>query len=131
MRQHLLKTLLTRNGILPEPLDGEILDSVPYPLPTSTQRDNLRVLLKRRLVLIRLTRGIHDRLLDGQKLAPRRVLAAHCDALGARVDVGDFVDERDVAGGAEETPQPLRRRLLAGYQALGAEDAGGGVERAR
>ena len=54
-------------------------------------------------------------------------MRTHGDFLCGGIDVGDFVDEGGVLA-AEEGADPFWCGLFAGYEAFGAEDAGGRVE---
>lgn len=119
-RQHPLKPLPPFHRILPEPLHRKLLDCVLNLRPPTTERNNPRLLLKRCPARY-LTRRIHHRLLDRQQITPRHILRAHGDFLGRGINVGDFVHEACVLA-TEESADPLRRGLLAGDEALGAED---------
>lgn len=127
--QHPLKPLPAFRCILPKPLNRKLLNAILDLLPPATKRDDFRILLKHRLARFPRHWPVHHRLLHAEEVGPGHVLGTHGDfAIGrVGVDVGDFVDEGGVLV-AKEGVQPLGAGLFTGYEAFGAEDAGGGVE---
>lgn len=108
-----------------------VLDAVLDALPAAAEGGDLRVLDELRL---RRADGlVDDGLLDGDEVGEGQVLGDHCDGLVGRVDVGGLKDVGDVrvaAAAADEGGEPLGGGLLAGDEALGAEDPRGWVDAA-
>lgn len=122
--QHSLKAFATLLCVLPEALHARLLDLRLDLLPAAAQSHDLRFLHELCLPhWICCERLVDDCLATLEEVRPRHVRAAHSDFLRGRVHVGDLVHE---GGGvtAEEGEHPLRCVLMAGNQALGAEDAG-------
>lgn len=129
-RQNPLKTLPPLSRILPKPLNRKILNPILNLLPPTTKRNNLSRLLETRAPSIRQTRPIRHSLLNTEQIIPSHVLTAHCDFLGAGVDVADFVDEAGFVA-AEDGAEPFGSGLAAGYKTFGSEDMRRGVQAAR
>lgn len=91
--QHGLEALPSANGVLPEALDGDLLDRVLDLLPAAAQRDDLGRLVELRAGIRRRGRGpVDDGLAHREQVRPGHVCAAHGDFLGLGVHVGRLVD---------------------------------------
>lgn len=123
--EHGLEALLALDGIVPEPAHREVLDLVLDPLPAAAQGRDLGLLGELRLPVVQ--GAVDDRLLAVDDVGPRQVPRHHGDGTAGRVDVRGLEDLRHVAG-ADDGLDPLRCRLLAGDEALGAKDARRGVD---
>lgn len=124
--QDTLETLTALESILLESRHQGIFDAVLDSLPAAAQGGDAGGLDKLCLVL---AQGlVDDLLLDVDEIAPRQILADHRESLVAGVDIGCLEDVAYVHRGAHYCLDPFRRGLLAGDEALGAEDACLGVD---
>lgn len=124
-----LEALAALNGVLLEARAQRVLDAVLDALPAAAQGGDAGALDELRLVL---AQGlVDDLLLHADQVAPRQVLADHCDRLALRVDVAGLVDEALLHVAAQQRLDPVGGGLLACDEALGAQDAGLGVDSSR
>lgn len=121
-----LKALATLDGVLLEAVNEGVLDAVLDALPAAAEGGDAGALLKPGLVVAQ--GPVDDLLLDVDEVAPGEVLADHGEGLVGRVDVARLEDVADVHVAADDGLDPVGRRLLAGDEALGAEDARRGVD---
>lgn len=103
--QNSFKPLSSLYSVLLEALNAELLNLVLDPLPTTTKRDDLGILLEHRLSPL-LGRSVNHSLLHAQEVRPGHVLAAHRHLLRLRVNVADLEHERDVTALAKNRLDP-------------------------
>lgn len=127
--QHALEALAALDGVFLEARAQRVLDAVLDALPAAAQGRDAGSLGELRLVLA--GRAVDDLLLHAHQVAPRQVLADHCDCLALRVDVAGLVDEALLHVAAQQRLDPVGRGLLACDEAFGAQDAGCGIDLAR
>lgn len=127
--QHALEALAALDGVLLEARAQRVLDAILDALPAAAQGRDAGGLGELRLVLAE--RLVDDFLLHAHQVAPRQVLADHCDRLALRVDVAGLVDEALLHVAAQQRLDPVGRGLLACDEAFGAQDAGCGIDLAR
>lgn len=131
--KHHLKALPSFSGILSKPLHRKILNASLDPLPAAAKGRDLGPLVEQRLVGGRRgMRRVLDRLAHAEEVAEGHVDGAQRQRLGLGVHVRDLVHQRLVGRAlAQDRGQPFRRRLLAGDEALGAEDTRCRIDAAR
>jgi hypothetical protein len=121
-----LKALAALDGVLLEAVDEGVLNAVLDALPAAAESSDAGALGE--LGVVGRGGAVGDLLLNADEVAEGEVLADHGEGLGARVDIAGLVDLRLIHLGREDGLEPLGRALLAGDEALGAEDAGGRVD---
>jgi len=120
-----LETLSALEGVLAEAGDKLILNVVLDALPATTESGDTGRLLELRSAG---SKGLVDYcLLNLDEVGPGNVLRYHGDCLRGGVDIGRL-DNLARVHATKESFQPFGSGLLAGDEALSAEDAGGGVD---
>lgn len=121
-----LKALTALESVLLELVHETVLDAVLNSLPATTESGNVCRLLELGLVV---TEGsVNDLLLDVDEVVVRQVLADHGDGLVFRVDIAGLIDVLVLKVRAHNGLDPVRARLLAGDEALSAQDTSLGVD---
>lgn len=119
--EHRLEAFTALDGVLLEALDGKVLDAVLDLLPTAAEGSDLSGLLEDCARGGAGGRGtVNDSFADGEEIVEGHVHAAHGDLFGGRVDVGCFVDLRDLLA-TEEGAKPFWCGLFASDETFGAE----------
>jgi hypothetical protein len=100
--KHRLKALTTLDGVLSEALNSKVFNAILDLLPASAKGSNLSGLLENGArVWAGGRRTVDDGFAHREEIVKGHVHTAHGDALGSGIDVGGFVDMRDVFAAEE------------------------------
>lgn len=116
--QNHLKSFSSFNGVLLEPLNGELLDRVLYFLPASTKSGDLSMLVHVGLGCRGESRWlIDDRFANRKQVRHGHIHGAHGDLLCFGVDIGCLIYKGCVLA-SKELGDPFRCRLPTGDETL-------------